>query len=112
MHRALCLVSLFVLAALGGCKRHGTEAPALQRSGAEEARLFHRCQELIARDLHYPGELGGEGKAIQDRGIRSFLVKGPHHDFFSCEIYPDGSYHILAALGGKLPFKPVSKGKL
>jgi hypothetical protein len=76
------------------------------------AGLFERCKEAISRDLSYSGTLSGDGEPIQEAGYKSFMLEGSGRDIFFCEVYPDGTYKVKAAMGGEFPFKYVSSGRL
>ena len=73
---------------------------------------FNACKVVVSKIVGYSAsQLSGDGEPIQEPGYKSYMIKSRGKDLFFCEVYPDGSYKIKAALNGKYPFKYISGGR-
>jgi hypothetical protein len=72
---------------------------------------YDSCKAQVAKFIGY-SQLTSDGEPIQEEGYISFMLDGKNKDLFFCEIHPDRTYKIKAALKGKFPFRYVAHGSL
>lgn len=72
---------------------------------------FESCKKQVASFIGYR-QLTGDGEPVKETGYVSFMLEGGNRDIFFCEVYPNRTFKIKAALGGQFPFKYVAQGSL